>query len=1064
MKKTLLFVVAAALVLPLMAQLPVRSTGGGMRKLAERNTGRAAIQTRPFQIVAPTADAPEYAIEVPFKHTLGKNEKETMDLYTVVDADNDTKTWKPGGFTSYSVCMKPTADDVAANDDWMISPPVHLEAGKAYRLGIEAGRSLSTGSEDKLEICYGTGVTAEAMTGKIGETLVITNKDFEKKEIDFEVAVDGYYNIGLHCISEKAKSGTLKVCNLEIGVATPKLTPAAAGELSYELAPKGELKAFVKYVAPTKDVDGNAIEENFTEVKVKTNWLETHSFADVAPGATINFEVDVYNNANNKIEATAYRYDVAGETAVIDRFFAGPDEPKPVENLTITMADDYKSVTLKWDAVGDKGAHGGYVDTEDITYYVFDAFGSYYDPAIVETDKTEVTIEFDDLDGQDFVSYQVTAGCGYYYSVESVTDIVCVGTPDSTPWSESFANGYYGQSWVVDPISDYYSVITGTFLDNELQTNLEDEDAAPEYLNSHDGDNGFFLFLPTEKDAVYGFYSPKINISKAANPVFEFFYQGKGSELSAMLAADGNAIAPVKTIDLKENPTDDWTLCRVDLASYKNNRYIQVGLRINAIHNDDEHTWSVPVDNIRVIDLVEKDVRVSAIAAPAKVKAGESFAVTATVENMGTAPCSDAVAQFVVNGEVVASKDVAALAANAVATVAFSHKASVVDEKGIALAVKVVSADDAVPENDVADAVVAVTVPEYPVVESLQAIADGSAVKLSWQAPSLAGLTDPAVVVEDFENEAYEPLTIDNFGGWIMVDADGMKTYSFLKDYDNPYRTYPMAYQLYDPVKAGVSSDYMIDVPVHSGSTMVAAWSSPGLNDNWLISPELSGNAQTISFFARSFTIGFAESFEVYYSTGSVDPADYILIEDASCDRVPEDWTEFKASLPEGAARFAVRHTAYDSYVLFLDDFTYESAPAIPADIAVTGYNVYRDGSLVNDAPVAEMAYADAPASGVHCYRVSAVYNYGEGKACEPVEINVGITGIDTVCSAAVRISVSKCCVTVEGAAGKAVTLSAVDGKTVFATEAASASETIAVAPGIYIVKAAGTVAKTIVR
>lgn len=1064
MKKSLLFVVAAALTLPLMAQLPVRSTGGAMRKITDRSAGHAALQARPFQIVAPMSEAPENAIEVPFKHSLGKNEKEVMDQYTIVDADNDTKTWKPGGFTTYSVCMKPTADDVVANDDWMISVPVHFEAGKTYRLGIEVGRTLSSGSEDKLEICYGEGTTPEAMTGKIGETLVITNRDFEKKEIDFEVAADGYYNVGLHCISEKAKSGNLKVCNLEIGLATPKLTPAAAGELSYELAPKGELKAFVKYTAPTKDTEGNAIEENLTVVKVKTNWIETHSFEDVAPGSTIEFETSLYNNANNKIEATAYRYDVAGETAIIDRFFAGPDEPSPVENLTITLADDYKSVTLKWDPVGDKGAHGGYVDAENIVYYVFDAFGSYYDPAIAETDKTEVTIDFADFEGQDFVSYQVTAGCGYYYSVERTSDIVCVGTPDSMPWMESFGNGYYGQAWVIDPESDYYSFMTGIFLDNELQTNTDDENAAPEYLNSHDGDNGFFLFLPTEKDALYGFYSQKIDISKAANPVFEFFYQGQGSELSAMLAVDGAPIAPVKTIDLKENPTSDWTLCRIDLAPYKNNKYIQVGLQVVAVHNDDEHSWSVPVDNIRIIDLVDNDLRVSALSAPSKVKGGEEFAVEASIENMGSAACNGAVAQLIANGNVVASKELPALAANAVAKVAFSYKASVVDENGIELAVKVVSEGDSNADNDLAKASVAVAVPEYPAVENLQAVAGGNGVALSWQAPSLAGLADPYEVVEDFESEEYEPLTIDNFGGWIMVDADGKKTYTFMGDTQNPYRATPMAYQLYNPVVAGVDDSRIIDATPNSGSTMLVAWSAQGLNDNWLISPVLSGNAQTISFYARSFTIAYAESFEVYYSTGSVDPADFVLVEGASCDYVPEVWTKYTAALPEGALRFAIRHTSYDTYAMYLDDITFEAGSSIPADLAVTGYNVYRDGVLVNAAPVADTAFNDAPAAGTHAYRVSAVYNYGEGKACEPVEVTVGATGIDAVGSAAVRISAAEGCVIVEGAAGEAISIVSVDGKTVFATESAAAAETISLAPGIYVVKAAGTVAKTIVR
>ena len=38
----------------------------------------------------------------------------------------------------------------------------------------------------------------------------------------------------------------------------------------------------------------------------------------------------------------------------------------------------------------------------------------------------------------------------------------------------------------------------GIMHDNELQTNIDDEDAEPAYLNSHDGDNGFFLILPME--------------------------------------------------------------------------------------------------------------------------------------------------------------------------------------------------------------------------------------------------------------------------------------------------------------------------------------------------------------------------------------------------------------------------------------------------------------------------------------------------------------------------------------------------------------------------------------
>ena len=95
---------------------------------------------------------------------------------------------------------------------------------------------------------------------------------------------------------------------------------------------------------------------------------------------------------------------------------------------------------------------------------------------------------------------------------------------------------------------------------------------------------------------------------------------------------------------------------------------------------------------------------------------------------------------------------------------------------------------------------------------------------------------------EDFESDGYAPLTIEDFGDWTMVDADKKKTYTFMDDQLNPYRTSPMAFQVYDPVLAGVPQDYLIDVEPHGGDRFLAAWSCQGLNDNWLISPELDGS------------------------------------------------------------------------------------------------------------------------------------------------------------------------------------------------------------------------------
>lgn len=1019
------------------AAVPVRSSGGTMRTIATQQAGHAMTpRSLPTQ-KAPKAlaEAPENLQTVPFVHTLGKNEASTNTaLYEVVDANNDTKTWKPGGFTAYSVCMKPTAADVEANDDWLLSPPVELKAGTSYRMSFEVGRALSSGSEDIFEVLMGTERSVEGMTTDITGKVSITQKDFEVREFDFTVAEDGYYYFGLHCISPKATSGNMKLCNFGIKVATPKVTPAAAGQLSYKLGENGSLTATCTYTAPTVDIDGNQLTEPFSRIEIKTNWVVSHNLADVKPGETVTFETELYNNGYNRLEATAYINDTPGETVLINNFWAGPDNPKPVTNVNVRLSDDYRHVILSWDPVSDEGENGGWVDVSAVTYYIFDAFGSYYDPAIATTTETSVTLDYTSLEGQDFVAYQITAGVNEtYYSIDASSDIVTVGLPEPVPFRESFNDGYYQNAWAVDPESDYYSFITGTYCDNELQTNIDDEGAEPTFLNSQDGDNGFFIMIPTEKDARYGFFSTKIDISGADNPVFEFYYQGKGSIIDAMLACDGQQFQTVRSIDLKDNPTDDWTLCRIELAPYKAASYIQVELRVTGAHNTDETTWSVPIDNIRVRNLVEKDLMLASLSVPAKVKAGEEFTVTAKVENNGEQPAEGAVVTLTRDGAAAGSIELPVIMPSETHTVTFTQTTGLFDNETLKFEAAIVWAGDLDDSNNTATAGTAVIMPVYPTATGVTAISSDNGVELSWEAPDYEAMAQPVNRIEDFEDESYEPLTIADFGGWTMIDADGKRTYTFLGDTGNPYRTSPMAFQLFNPATAGVPDESMIDAAPHSGQTMLVGWSAQGQNDNWLISPALSGRQQTVSFFAKSFTIAYAESFEVYYSTGGTAIADFIRIDDVNGypadNRVPEEWTEYSFSIPEGATHFAVRHTSDDTYALYLDDFTFESGGALPFDIALTGYNVYRNGVKIVDEPVAGTTHIDtAVTPGAHDYHLTAVYNHGESaisEVCHVVHTQSGIAGVE---SQTATVIAADGCIIITGAESLNVTVSAVNG------------------------------------
>ncbi len=1057
------------------AAYPVRELTSGVKSIS--TAGHAATPHKVFEMPTMTAsakalgEAPANTQEVPFVHLLGKKDNDYM-MYDLTDANLDGRTWKIGGFSGYSVCMPPNTDGVDAADDWMWSPPVHLVGGTTYRVTLDCGRTLGTTpeKEEVLEIRFGSSPAVDGMVADAMPKFSYKNKDFVTFDHDFTVEEDGYYYFGIHCMSEKAYSGTPKICNFGIKVATPKLAPAAAGVLAYEPGEKGSLVSACTYTAPSLDVDGNELDA-ITRVVILTNGKETHEFADVAPGETIDFETTFANHGNNRIEGVAYRYDVAGEKAAISGIWAGPDSPCPVTNVQVSLSDDFKHVTLSWDPISEVGEHGGWVDASQAMYYVFDAFGSYYDPAIAETDKTSVTFDYSDLEGQDFVAYQITAGVGYNYSVDVASSIVTVGVPEAAPWKESFADGSQESVWCIDPKSDQ-AVMYGIIHDNELQTNLEDEGAEPTYLNSQDDDNGFFLILPMEKDAMLGIFTTKISLAGLGNPVLEFYYQGKGSALDVLLAKGAQEFEEVKSIDLREAPTDDWTRCTISLAEFKDLPYIQFELRVRGIHNDDETTWSVPIDNVRVRDLMADNLAIASLSAPAEVAAGDEFEFTAMIENVGQNVVEEASVELYSAGELVETKEIRSLDAYGRVAVSTSIAASLFDGEKIDLSARLIWEKDMdLSDNEVA-AEVLVRQSAYPAVgEVVGTLTRDGGVRLEWIKPDFSALTAPVSRTEDFENVYYEPLTNKDFGGWTLLDLDGGKTYTFLDDVNNPYRTQPMAYQLYNPVTAGVPDDYLIDIPPHSGNTLLVAWSTNGTNDNWLISPELSGAAQTVSFWARSFTIAYGEEFEVYYSTGGKDVEDFVKVDEVvnypegAYAYVPEEWTEFSFAVPDGARYFAIRHTSYDTYALYLDDFVFETAGAFPSDLEVRGYNVYRDCKKIVDEPVVKSSYLDAGLpGGTYTYHVTAVYNHGESAVSDPYEVAVDIqTGVELIGKKDVKVYATDEGIAIDGADGQTVSVVCVDGKVVY-RGSASGSRIISVPTGVYLVNLDGVAFKVAVR
>lgn len=549
------------------------------------------------------------------------------------------------------------------------------------------------------------------------------------------------------------------------------------------------------------------------------------------------------------------------------------------QNVKATLSADGKKVTVTWDPVTHT-EDGSEIDKSKLTYYIFDAFGTILDPYLAKTTECTYTFDYTNIKEQDFKAYEVTAGVGDLYSESMVaySNILIVGPSYKLPWFESFPNGKAQQTlWGVASETTktcFYKI-------------MKDGDWG-DMITCQDGDNGFFLMMPSAEGDCFGMYSGKIDISKAEQPVLEFYYQGHSGMIEAY---------PFKKINLSENKADGWQLCRIPLDDYKSEGSIQFVL--NFVSDDaNSETKAVAIDNIRVYDC-------------------------------GGLPI----------------------------------------EYG----------------SD-----------KYPTPDNLQADVEGGDVTLLWDAIDIASLTSTTMRTEDFENPDYPLFAIGDFGRWTLYDGDQLSEYQIVSMPNNPYKGQKKSWQLTQFDRSGLTENYRPDFvgPDLSPSMLISYSASGGKTDNWLISPELSGEEQTITFSIKAFSIAYGnETFEVLYSLGGKNVKEFVKLADPNnydTAGIGEEWTECRFTLPAGAKYFAIRHTSYEKWALMLDNISFVEGSVLPADSYVLGYNILRDGKRLNDEPVAATSYVDTQlVNGKYDYQVAAVYSVGQSRYSDPVEVEV---------------------------------------------------------------------------
>ena len=973
-----------------------------------------------------------------------------IDGWTILDANGDGKTWM-----ETQGAIRVSYNSSLDMDDWLITPPLKLEAGKAYNVSFQA-KSNGTSFPERIEVKYGKANTAEGMT----ETLVPATDLTTGEWVDFAQMLapeeDGTYYIGFHGISD-ADMFYLWLDNFQIEAGVSALAPGLATNLTATPDASGALKCSVAFNAPDKTMNGQTL-SNLTKVELLRGDEVIKTFDAPAVGAPLSYEDTAAPQGNVTYTVIGYNDEGAGLKASVTTF-VGFDLPSPVESATIQRTDTEGQVIVSWTPVT-TDIKGHALPAGEVTYKLVKAEGNALVTIAENLTGESYTYQAVAAGEQDFVQVGVLAVTSAGEGDLAATDMIPVGTPYNG-LSESFPGGSLNYIWGLSSIDGGTVNLLG--------------DADLEGITSQDADDGFIAIQGQYIDTGADFFSGLISLDGIENPGLVFYTYN-------IVGENGDADINEITVSVKELGQEEWTpvmgpktvdeLCggvpdewgrvQVSLGAYANKT---IQFQITGIVKKYAYMF---FDKFSIGSILAHDVAATGITAPGKVKAGENYNVDVNVANVGAQAAEGVSVELYADEELVETKEVATIETGKSASVSFERTMSALAEEPVSYYAKVVYAADENAENNQTSSIEVVpVVSNLPVATDLQASNVEAGIKLTWNEPNLEGGVAEQVT-DDFEDgDAFAA----QYGDWTFADLDGSPVGGF-QNMEIPGITSfetTGSFWIWDQSQLGNET-----FAAHSGSKYLFALfnadgtgNPPVQNNDWAISPELTGDAQTISFYARSYdTSGqYPENVAVYYSTGSKEASDFIKIEGAGSNAVPSEWTEFTADLPAGAKYFAIVCESNDKFMLMVDDVTYTPA-GLTANLEIAGYNVYRDGVKINEAPVADCEYVDSNVveGTQYTYVVTVVYtDKGESKGSDEVVITREDVSVDGIGDGAVSIKAENGKVVVLNAEGLDVVVAAANGAVVYSGAGELKTE-VAVANGVYVVTAGKTVRKVIVR
>lgn len=912
----------------------------------------------------------------------GFDNASALSTLTVLDENNDGTTWQfleDDGSNQSAVSISYADVD---HDDWLVLPALNLKAGVLYNLSYRVA-TMGASFPEELEVKYGAEPNAAAMIHEVASKTEYTNDQYVTVKKELTVDKDQVVYIGFHCTSNADWCYQLVLDDIKLEGNSLK-APDATTKLSATPATDGSLKVRIDFTAPDKAIDGTKLTSDL-DVYILRDGAELQQMSAIKPGQDYYYMDNYAVQGLNTYSIIACNSEGTGRESQSVEAYVGEDTPSKVQNIKTSVGDNV--ITLTWDAVT-TGEHGGHMSTEGMSYNVYEIFegDTGADLELINcVEEPKVTIEYDVNEGdQDMINYALSAENETGEGPRAMSPGIIVGKPYDLPFEEHFKGGRLDNTmWFIEEKGSEESTFS-------LMQGF-----------SADGDGGCAGYVSASaKDAAL-LGSGKISLKGAANPTLVF------STKSTMADAKGKVVVYIRKPDLSEkqlcvvdyskldNSAKDWHTTSVTIpAEYTSLPYVMFTFVTSAAEGE-----SVYFDQIYVRDVVAKDLRAT-LSAPSKVRKGDKVTARVMVTNMGSVAVDNYTVNLYAGDKLVDTKTVKeSLASYASRTEVLTYGTSVMDASPLKLKAEVVVEGESTPEDNEDTAEVVLNVSTLTGPDAVTATAsDESTVVVEWT--KVNETSDR--VTDGFD--AYAAWSKDSFGDWTSVYGEkGIAKGPFSNSYPHPNENQRFAYTVVEPstwLPTELLDKYACLKP-HSGIHYLASFYSVENSqfipaDNWLISPSLSGEAQTVSFWANNFNsqgTKYTENFEVLYSTSGITLDDFKST-GKKFEATTGEWKEYTVDLPAGATYFAIHNNTADTYMFMLDDVTYTAGCG-----KVLGYNVYRDGKLLKRVePNAELRITDKAPSGKHTYAVSALYAGGESEATKSAvvtDINGVVNAID---------------------------------------------------------------------